>query len=100
MNELFDGGYVYLIAARVDGYMFDQDKVFFLGGLRTAKICAEEFHRKITRLAISLWPEFSSEYEAKDWVWTNGPVEDGPEDFCLSNIKLKAKIHVSRRELV
>jgi len=99
MNELFDGGYVYLIAARVDGYVFDEDKVFFLGGLRTAKLCAEEFQRKITRIAIALSPEFSSEYEEKYWVWTNGPVEDGQRDLCLSNVNLKAKIHVSRRKL-
>ena len=100
MNELFDGGYVYLIAARVDGYVFDEDKVFFLGGLRTAKMCAEDFKRKITRIAISLDPDFSSDYSEKDWVWTNGPIKDGPKDFCLSNIKLKTKIHISRRKLV
>ncbi len=99
MNELFDGGYVYIIEARVEGSVFDHDKVFFLGGLRTAKICAEEFKLKITRMAIALSPEFSSEYEEKYWVWTNGPVKDGPRDLCLSNVNLKAKIHVSRRDL-
>jgi hypothetical protein len=99
MNELFDDGYVYLVAARIDGYVFEQDKAFFLGGLRTAKICAEEFKLKIMQVVIALtFPEYRSSHEEKDWVWTNGPVEDGPKDFCLSNAKLKATIHVSRRD--
>ena len=94
MNELFDGGYVYLIAARVDGYVFDEDKVMFLGGLRTAKTCAEEFRIKITRAAIAFFPASRSSHMDEDWVWTNGS-----KDFCLSNIRLKAKIYVSRRNL-
>lgn len=95
MNEFFNDGYVYIVAARVDGYMFDKDKAFFLGGLRQANECAKDLIHQITRIAIAFCPESRDDHEKEDWVWKF----NGRQDTSITNDKLKAKILIARRNL-